>query len=384
MRVHVIGLAHTEVSAAYSHCAFTGKVLRFARMMQPHGYSVVEYSNGVSESGAAVHVQILTRAELAARSLRVSSSDDYSADVNNDALTDAFMDRTVAAISALAAPGELVCHVFGPNERVMDALPLCVHVESGIGYTCTSPVAPYRIYESACWMHWHYGRRALEFGANYEFVVPNYYDLDEWDVGSGESGVVLFFGRITSSKGLDTVVEAARRMPTTRFVVCGQGDATPWAAPNVEYLPPVYGRARSALLGSASVLIAPTSFIEPFCGSAVEAQLCGTPVVCSSFGAFHETVEHGATGYRCHTLADFVAAIGACAKLDRAYVARRARRAYGTKAVGALYDAAFRDILEVSREGWYARASTRIHSDVDIAVVAPTGHSGHADLHRIT
>ena len=363
MRLHVIGLPHTVVSQRYSHCAFTGKVLRFARMMQPLGYEVVEYSNGTSESGARVHVQILTHDELARMSARASETEDYSADVSNDALTALFDDRTLAAITVLARPGEIVCHVFGPNERVMRALPSCVHVESGIGYTCTHPVAPFRIYESAAWMHWHYGRRALEYGSNYEFVAPNYYDPDEWTPTErvADDAPVVFFGRILASKGLDTVLEAALRMPATRFVVCGQGDASPWTsrAPNVEYRAPIAGRARSDLLGAAAVLLAPTSFIEPFCGSAVEAQMCGTPVVSTCFGAFHETIEHGATGFRCHTLADFVAALDAARALDRTYIARRAQKKYALAAVAPVYDAAFRDIAELARDGWYAQRSNR-------------------------
>ncbi len=361
MRLHVLGLPHTVVGQAYSPCAFTGKVLRFARMMQPRGYSVVEYSNGESESGAAVHVQILTALELAAASLR-RGDDDYTADIANAALNEAFQRRLVRAVAQVARPGEIVCHVFGPNAEVMAALPACVHVESGIGYTCTEGACPYRVYESAAWMHWHLGRRHLEFGRNYEFVAPNYYDADEWDAVDEppERPLVLFFGRLTATKGLESVVEVARRLPATRFVLCGQGDGAAWAAraPNLEHLPPVYGRARSALLGSATALLAPTAFIEPFCGAAVEAQLCGTPVVCTSYGAFTETVEDGATGFRCHTLADLAAAVQRAGSLDRRYVALRARSLYTLEPVGRRYDEIFRDILDLRGDGWY---SARTH-----------------------
>lgn len=51
--LHVVGLPHTIVNQDYSHCAFTGKVLRFAKMMQAHGWHVIEYSNGASASDAA-------------------------------------------------------------------------------------------------------------------------------------------------------------------------------------------------------------------------------------------------------------------------------------------------------------------------------------------
>jgi glycosyltransferase involved in cell wall biosynthesis len=358
-RVHVLGLPHTVVSDAYSHCAFTGKVLRFARMMQPLGYTVVEYSNGESESGADVHVQILSSAELRALTKRTSDSEDYSADVNNAELVSEFSSRLLRAVSALAAPSDIVCHVFGPDQSVVLALPECIHVESGIGYTCVEAPCPYRIYESAAWMHWHFGRRHLEFGKNYEFVAPNYYDCGEWDVVEDppETPRVLFFGRLVESKGLATVIAAARAMPSVTFVLCGQGDASLASEANTVYAPPAFGRARSAVLGAATALLAPSAFIEPFCGSAVEAQMCGTPVICSSFGAFTETVEDGATGYRCHTLADFVVAITRAVLLDRRYIAWRARRMFSLETVGRRYDEIFSDILDLRGAGWYTSVS---------------------------
>lgn len=359
MRLHVLGLPHTVVSDAYSHCAFTGKIMRFSRMMRPLGYTVVEYSNGESESGADVHVQILTAAELRALTKRASDADDYSADVHNAELTSAFAERLLRAITRLASPGEIVCHVFGPDAAVVAALPECTHVESGIGYTCVDAPCPYRVYESSAWMHWHLGRRHLEFGRNYEFVAPNYYDRADWDVFEvpPEKPTVVFFGRLVESKGLATVLAVARCLPSVTFVLCGQGDASVASEPNTVYAPPVFGRARSEVLGGATALLAPSAFIEPFCGSAVEAQMCGTPVVCSSFGAFAETVEDGATGYRCHTLADFVVALTRVALLDRRYVAWRARSMFSLETVGRRYDEIFRDIADLRGDGWYAATS---------------------------
>jgi glycosyltransferase involved in cell wall biosynthesis len=151
-------------------------------------------------------------------------------------------------------------------------------------------------------------------------------------------------------------------MPTVRFVLCGQGDASCASEPNTVYAPPVFGRARSAVLGGATALLAPSDFIEPFCGSAVEAQMCGTPVVCSSFGAFTETVEDGKTGYRCHTLADYACAVARGALLDRRYVAWRARNAYSLETVGRRYHEIFSDILDLRGPGWYAARSHKFAS----------------------
>ena len=52
MRLHLPAIPHTITSAAYSHCAFTGKVLRFPRMMMSVGYEVYHYGVEGSETDA--------------------------------------------------------------------------------------------------------------------------------------------------------------------------------------------------------------------------------------------------------------------------------------------------------------------------------------------
>ena len=367
--LHVVGLPHTVVNQHYSHCAFTGKILRFAKMMQAHGWHVVEYSNGVSASAAAEKVQILSEAALKALSKRTSEDEDYSKDVNNHELVTAFTQLAAHALKARAVDGEIVCHVFGPSPALVEAAPRCFHVESGIGYTCTDGALSYRVYETAGWMHWHLGRRHLEWGRNYEFVAPNYYDLDAWPVvlepdPPQGAPYVLYFGRIAECKGLMTIVAIAQHMPETKFVLVGQGDPAPWVAQakNIEARPPVLGDARAPLLGNALAMIAPSNFIEPFCGSVVEAQLCGTPVVTTAFGAFWETVEDGVSGYRCNSLADFVGALRRAPGLGRARIAERARRLYSTSAVGQIYDAIFSNIADQKGAGWYSRTSHKFGS----------------------
>jgi glycosyltransferase involved in cell wall biosynthesis len=369
----MVGLPHTVVSTDYSHCAFTGKVLRFSTMMNPHGWHVVEYSNGVSESAAAEKVQILTEGELRAMSKRRSDTEDYGADVNNRPLVDEFSRRVVAELRARTAPGDIVCHVFGPYPDYIGAAPACFHLESGIGYTATTGACPYRVYESAGWMHWHLGRRHLEHGKNYEFVAPNYYESADWPAVTNPLAdpYILYFGRITETKGMAIILEIALKMPEVRFVLCGQGDPSPWLkAPNIIAIPPVNGRARAAVLGGASVLLAPTMFIEPFCGAAVEAQFCGTPVVTSAYGAFWETVLDGVTGFRCNSLADYVGALRRAPALDRGFVALRARSLYSLEVVGKTYNMIFNNIADQRNAGWYSPRSHKFGS-VEFAESAP-------------
>ena len=62
MRLHLPAIPHTITSAAYSHCAFTGKVLRFPRMMRSVGYEVYHYGVEGSETDA-VNIDLLSREE---------------------------------------------------------------------------------------------------------------------------------------------------------------------------------------------------------------------------------------------------------------------------------------------------------------------------------
>lgn len=361
--LHIIGLPHTIVNDDYSPCAFTGKIRRFSDMVCPLGWKTIEYSNEGSQSNASVHVTILTKKELKCLSKRTSTDENYYTDLDNPTLIALFKKRLLDILPKLVTPKDIICHVFGPNSDVAAATPTCYQLESGIGYIQFDHPMPYRIYESSAWMHWHLGRRHKTNGANYEFVIPNYYNLNDWEVVLTPQSYILFFGRITSSKGTEVLKEIASRLPDISFILCGQTDSSGIiSGDNIKILPPIYGKERSTMLGNAAALIAPTMFIEPFCGSAVEAQLCGTPVISSNYGAFHETIENGKTGYRCNTLADFIQSIKSINQLDRKYIAQRARSLYCLETVGKQYDIVLNNIADLANNGWYSPVSRQFNN----------------------
>lgn len=363
-RIHLIGLFHTIPNNRYSHCAFTGKVLRFSKMLRMYGWEVVEYSNGESESEASEHVRILTEDEVLGFSSRKSGQDFYGNDaVMGNPMHVAFEGRLLSAIQAHATPGDIICHPFGQAHAgsVPVVTPTCYHVESGIGYPNTW--ANFRVFESSAWFHWMHGTAKNSMGTNYNWVVPNYFDLTEWTpkTSPNPGGPVVFMGRITGQKGMATVMEIAKRMPEQKFLLAGQGDPDPWFKdlPNVEHVGSLHGNDRSKFVEQAMCMIMPTDFLEPFGGSGVEAQLVGTPVITTDFGAFRETVVDGVSGYRCHTLGDYLRAIQLAPELDRSLIAQRARGLYSLEACGKLYSQIFDDIADQSVKGWYSEHSNR-------------------------
>jgi len=362
--LHVLGIAHTVPHEDYLVCAFTSKVLLFPEVIQPFGWDVIEYSNEGSASKAREHVVILTKERLRALSQRRSREEPLDADVNNKDLQSEFQRVLLEKIRSRAKPGDIVCHVWGPNWEVYNHLRDCHHIELCVGYYA-SPGLPFRVYESSAWMHWHYGKAGQEDGNHYKWVIPSPIDVDKWVFCEKPDDYAIFLGRVTARKGINELVEIARRMPELPIHVYGPGDTSQWAkeAPtNLVFKGPIFGDERVDVVRRARCMLMPTVFIEPFGNSGIEAQLCGVPLIASSYGAFQETVLEGVTGYRCHTLADWVEAIRLSRSLDRRQIATLARAKYSKEAAGKQYDWALKQLADLSGRGWYGDKSRKFAS----------------------
>jgi len=86
--------------------------------------------------------------------------------------------------------------------------------------------------------------------------------------------------------------------------------------------------------------------------------LCGTPLIAVDYGAFTETIIDSVTGFRCHTLEDWINAINNIDLIDRSVVANTARERYSLEACGKKYDKIFKDINNLWRKGWYQLPET--------------------------
>ena len=325
-------------------------------MMALEGYEVIHYGNPGAEVSCE-HVDVMT-VELFQKLVGERSSTEFVGDIANTGspLYKAFNICLQAELKARWREGDLVCLPFGhAHNTALDGLHDGAMVETGIGYPTLGP-AKYRVYESNAWYHWHLGK-GDRTGSDYEWIVPNYFDVEEWPYHSTPHDFVLFFGRLTELKGLGIVREMALSLPEQQFILCGQGDDPKWGLKNVDYWPPISGLERSELVGQASVVVMPTRYIEPFGGVAVEAQICGTPVLGASYGAFTETIEQGRTGYRCRTLGDWIEGVSLAKKLDRQYVRERAVSLYSLPVVAREYDKVFMQIQDVWEKGWYSRTA---------------------------
>lgn len=356
MRLHLLGLPHTVTTDEFSHCAFTGKIKKFSPMMRPLGYEVVHYGVEGSESGANEEVVVITRDEQA--TLLGHRFEDktrlYETNVRTDSkLFKLFNSNLATLLNERVEPGEIVLNTYGYGHYDAVRGHKGVNIESGIGYP--DSYQRFRVFDSYAWMAFHQGKHGAH-GSGYEWVVPNYFVPEEWPITLYPDGYILYFGRLGYHKGCHVVAEIAKHMPDTRFIMCGQGDPAPFlTSPNIEYMPPVHGLARAALLGNAAAVLMPTQYIEPFGKVAVEAMLTGTPVLASPFGAFPEIIEQGKTGLMPRVLSEWVRGIGVAQALDRRYIANRARERYALSVVGPMYDMVFRQLDGLARGlDWYS------------------------------
>lgn len=386
--MHMIGCFHTRLTDEYSHCAFSGKCRRWAKMMKPYGWNTILYANAGSDAtDAHEFVPMLNDEEFAQFYPRKDKTEFHG---NHAVIGErgwpTFNTRLIAELSKRVQPGDFILHPFGrAHESLVWTFPQCTHVETGIGYS-DKPFGCWRIFESQAWRHYHWGRWdhdstiQNEKGQNryYSWVVPNYFDLDHWPLGMGDGDYVVYMGRITPEKGMNIISAIIREFakrpgPVPKFVFAGQGNfeeqvmrhvlSDPRPADDrldIEYVGPVHGTERAKLIGNARCMLMPSSFIEPFAGSGVEAMLCGTPLVSVDYGAFTETVIEGVTGFRCNTLGDWCAAIEATKHLERRACAVATRRRYSLDACGALYDTAFLQLNELRGSGWYSPESHRV------------------------
>lgn len=85
--------------------------------------------------------------------------------------------------------------------------------------------------------------------------------------------------------------------------------------------------------------------------------MSGCPVITTDWGAYTETVVHGKTGFRCHTMAEFVEAVRSIGKIDPEACRKWAVANYSLDRVAVMYENYFRSLLElnvVGKEGWTA------------------------------
>jgi glycosyltransferase involved in cell wall biosynthesis len=360
-RIHVVSLPHTQLTKAYDWCAYTAKVRRFVGMLADAGHEAIVYGPDVHDvPKASEYVTVVnandrldwfpgeTMGELSEWDTK-NVFDHWDRDHISWRRMNA---RSAAEIRKRWQEHDVVGLIGGGCqaqivEELGDLKPLVV--EWGIGYSGTIN-GTHKVYESYAWAHHVAGFYRSDDVQHFDDVIPNCFDLDDFEFGATPGDYLLYMGRPNPRKGLPIIEEIAAR---TKLTVLIAGQPGP-AIPNTEYVGLITGDVKKKLLAGARALLTPTTYLEPFGGVAVEAMLSGTPVISTDWGAFTETVVPGVTGFRCRMLRDFMEATEATADMDRARVRDHAESRYSTVVGSHMYGVYFERVEQLYHDGWYA------------------------------
>ncbi len=122
--------------------------------------------------------------------------------------------------------------------------------------------------------------------------------------GSGEGGYVMYLGRLSPEKRIDTLLAAWKRLDgKVPLRISGNGpqrslvEQAAATDPSITYLGFAPDEALDALLGDARALVFTSGTYEAQPVSILETYAKGTPVIAANMGAMSELVEDGVTGW---------------------------------------------------------------------------------------
>lgn len=119
--------------------------------------------------------------------------------------------------------------------------------------------------------------------------------------GQPDDVLLLYVGRLSTEKRLETLREALLAVPGARLALVGDGPARPaleahFAGTNTVFMGYLQGEALAQAYASADVFVFPSA-LETFGLVVLEAFASGLPVVAARVGGVPEVVEEGRTGY---------------------------------------------------------------------------------------
>lgn len=336
---HVLSLPNTPSSAYYTLSHFAQKIRNLCWMLKYKGHKVHYYGYeacevDVDEKVIVGDMDILT--EAYPRNAAEFGHIDINQALDNpdgvEYLEKHWALTTTYAVKKRVQPGDFVfwmlpmCGQRAAYDELID-LPVR-HVEPGIGYI--GAFLPYKVFQSAYIRDFHYGMyhansmwynilgetsqkerphgsHAMHTYINWEqtpdlrdAVIPNSYDLSQFDYRKKKDDYLLCLSRVLIGKGIRHAVNVAERL-NMKLIVAGPGDFEEAVGKkpgqNIEVLGPVGVDDRRELLSKAKALLSLSDIDETFGGAPIEAMISGTVPITANTGGFRENIKNGYNGF---------------------------------------------------------------------------------------
>lgn len=121
----------------------------------------------------------------------------------------------------------------------------------------------------------------------------NYNQID-----AAKKDYVLYFGRFSKEKGIETLIKVCKELPNVQFVFAGVGplESEINGIPNIKNVGFQKGSALRQLIKEAVFSVYPSEWYENCPFSVMESQMYGTSVLGADIGGIPELIEVGKTG----------------------------------------------------------------------------------------
>lgn len=128
-------------------------------------------------------------------------------------------------------------------------------------------------------------------------ALHNFLDKVEWKEVQ-KKDYVLYFGRFSKEKGIDTLTKVCKELADVQFIFAGTGplEEVINGIPNIKNVGFQKGTTLEQLIREARFSIYPSEWYENCPFSVMESQMYGTPVLGANIGGIPELIEVSKTG----------------------------------------------------------------------------------------